>query len=322
MPLVKSDYDCVKFLKNGHIQTILPYIFRTPPENHNGEKLRINTPDKEQLTSLFYKTDKSKKLVIITHGLEGNGEDTYILHMAKNFHQEGLNVVTWTMRTCDDEITHKNKFYNGADFSDLELIIENFQKEFEEIYLVGISLGGSITCNYLGRKGVDINSKVAGGFVISTPLDLESSSKALETGVSKFFYQPVFVRSMKKKVLKKAKTIKFPLDLKAIKKAKLVSDFDDHIVGPVYGYKDGKDYRKKGSSLPYLKNIAVPLYILNALDDPFLGEKCYPFKLAKESELIFLETPDVGGHVGFIRRSHEKLYWYESRIIEFVNGLF
>lgn len=320
MPLVKSNYDCVKFLRNGHIQTILPFLFRIPPEKHHGEKNHVATPDGEELSSLNYKTDKSKKLIIITHGLEGNGEDTYILHMAKNFHQEGYNVVTWTMRTCDENLIHRNKFYNGADFSDLEVIIDYYKEDMEEIYLVGISLGGSITCNYLGRLGHDIEKKVSGAFVISTPLDLDSSSRALSSRVSKLLYQGIFVRSMKKKVLKKAKNLKFQIDLKAIKKARLVSDFDEHVVGPMYGYKNGKDYRVKGSSLPYLKNITVPLYILNALDDPFLGEECYPFEFAKNSELVFLETPKVGGHVGFIRRSHEELYWYESRILQFVSG--
>jgi predicted alpha/beta-fold hydrolase len=320
MPLVKSNYDCVRYFKNGHIQTILPWLLRTPPEKHFGDKVLIDTPDGEQLTTLHFKNKDCKRLIIVTHGLEGNAEDTYILHLANNLFKNDSDVVTWTMRTCDNNIIHKNKFYNGADYSDLQFIIDTYQKNYDEIYLVGISLGGSITCNYLGREANNIHPKIQGAFAISTPVDLESSSKALESKFSKYLYQGVFVRSMKKKVLKKAKTLRFPLDIKAIKKARLISDFDDHIVGPMYGYKSGQDYRIKGSSLPYLKNISVPLYILNALDDPFLGEKCYPTDLAEQSDLLFLETPKAGGHVGFIRRSHEDLYWYESRILQFING--
>lgn len=322
MPIVESSYECSNLFKNGHVQTIFPWLFRSAPTAHIGKKNIIDTPDGEKLSSLIFRAESKKKLVIVTHGLEGNGEDKTILHLSQNLCDQNYNVVTWTMRSCDNDITHTKKFYTGSDYCDLQTVLNHYESEFQEIYLVGISLGGSITCNYLGREADRIHPKVKGGFLISTPLDLEESSKALESNLSKYIYQQFFVRTMKKKVLKKAKHLNFPIDLKAIKSARLISDFDEHIIVPMYGFENGKDYRRKASSLPYLLDITVPLYILNAQNDPFLDEKSYPREIADKSDTIFLETPLSGGHVGFIPKSVKDPYWFETRLVQFLEGQF
>jgi len=55
--------------------------------------------------------------------------------------------------------------------------------------------------------------------------------------------------------------------------------------------------------------------ILNALDDPFLGDESYPYELAKSNELIFLETPKHGGHIGFIKSFKDNIYHHEQSIL-------
>ena len=50
----------------------------------------------------------------------------------------------------------------------------------------------------------------------------------------------------------------------------------------------------------FLNAIKTPVLILNALNDSFLSEACFPFEAAKMNPNIFLETPKHGGHVGFI----------------------
>ncbi len=64
-------------------------------------------------------------------------------------------------------------------------------------------------------------------------------------------------------------------------------------------YHSADDFYSKITSDQFLPNIKVPLLIVNALNDPMLGEKCYPKQLAEKSPNIYLETPHIGGHVGF-----------------------
>ena len=125
---------------------------------------------------------------------------------------------------------------------------------------------------------------------------------------------------MKQKILAKHEVIPLPIDIDRIKKAKFLSEFDDHLVAPIYGFEDGFDYRRQASPLPHLENLETPLYVINSLDDPFLTKHSYPFDFAEQSKYFHLETPKTGGHVGFIRRSFEEYYWYEMRVLDFIQG--
>jgi predicted alpha/beta-fold hydrolase len=82
-----------------------------------------------------------------------------------------------------------------------------------------------------------------------------------------------------------------------------------------HGFKNAKDYYEKCSSLQFLNAIKIPVLILNALNDSFLSEACFPFEAAKSNPNIFLETPKHGGHVGFINCGG--YYYNETRALEF-----
>ena len=60
---------------------------------------------------------------------------------------------------------------------------------------------------------------------------------------------------------------------------------------------------------------------MNAVNDPMLGEKCYPIELADRSSNIHLEMPKKGGHVGFTIPKHPWSYmeyaaeWFIEEVI-------
>ncbi len=319
MPVIQSNYDAIKLLANGHIQTILPFFFRTHPENHDDHKYIIEpTPDNDEIETFLYRADNDDKLVIISHGLEGDAQDCYLTSFATFLKDHHISTLTWNMRTCGGRLNKTTKFYHALQYEDLDLIIDKYTKEFKEIYLVGISLGGALTLNYLTRDDGNRHSKVKKACLISTPLQLNKTSKKLETLSNRFFYQRVFTKTMKKKVLLKHKKTPLPIDLKKVKRAKWVSEFDDLVIAPLYGYESGHHYRELASPLSHIEKLKIPTYILNSKDDPFLTKESYPEELAKNSEIIFLETPKTGGHVGFIKRSFEEHYWYELRVLDFI----
>ena len=323
LPNIKSEYESIRALSNGHLQTILPFFFRTdlahtPPSNRIVE----DTPDGDFLETYYYEKENADSCVIITHGLEGNATNPYMTSLATVFFEHGMSAVTWNMRCCGDEINKTEKFYHALDTSDLELLINKYAKHYQNIYLVGFSLGGAITTNYLTRKEVKTNQKVKKACLISTPFELNQTSKKLESISNRLFYQKVFTKTMKQKILAKHEVIPLPIDIDRIKKAKFLSEFDDHLVAPIYGFEDGFDYRRQASPLPHLENLETPLYVINSLDDPFLTKHSYPFDFAEQSKYFHLETPKTGGHVGFIRRSFEEYYWYDMRVLDFIQGKF
>lgn len=316
MPVIEHTNKPHIIFRNGHIQTLFPYFTRRKPKVKL-QKEFLKTSDNDEIS--FYHTKLGyNKLVILTHGLEGRADDKYILHLSKILHSLEYDSLAWNMRTCGGVMNKTSKFYNAVDSQDLELIINKFENSYDEIMLIGISLGGALTGNLVSRKAAELSSKIKRACLISTPLDLESSKKSLETNVSKVLYQQNFLISMKKKVAYKVANFNIPVDLTAVKKAKFISQIDDLVIAPMYGYKDGADYRKSASCLPHLSKVKIPLLIINALDDPFLGEESYPVELAKDHSLITLDIVKYGGHVGFIKNFKDGIYQHERSLLEWL----
>ena len=99
----------------------------------------------------------------------------------------------------------------------------------------------------------------------------------------------------------------------------LFEDFDNRYTAPLHGFKDAYDFYEQASAGNYLENVKVPLLVINALNDPFLGDNCYPDEIAKSSPNIFLEMPKMGGHVGFLKDFDRS--WMDDRMAEFISEI-
>lgn len=317
MPLTKNtDYDYPKWLFNGHLQTIVPSLFRaTPPLPF--ERERISTPD-EDFLDLDWLRNGSESLVIISHGLEGNSQRPYMKGMARQFFTNGFDVLNWNFRGCSEELNNRPIFYHSGATYDLDTVVKYASQNYDSVYLVGFSLGGNLTLKYLGEDR-DRSQKIQKGVAISVPLHLESSSVKISTGEN-IIYAKRFLKTLREKVLKKA--LKFPKEIPTgiLRKIKTLQDFDDHYTGPLHGFDDAHDYYEQNSSLYFLENIEVPALILNAQNDPFLSERCFPVNLARKLDHVWMEFPKYGGHVGFSPRKKEDIYWSEKRAFEFITG--
>ncbi len=315
MPIVKkTEYDHPRWQFNGHLQTIIPSIFR-PAFPLPFERERVKTPDGDFL-DLDWLKNKSKKLVIISHGLEGNSRRPYMTGMAKHFFLNGFDVLTWNYRGCSEEMNLKPIFYHSGATYDLDNVVSHAEPNYENIYLIGFSLGGNLTLKYLGEPSPWKN-KIKKAVAISVPLDLESSSIKISTGEN-IIYAKRFLRTLKQKVVLKAQKFPDDIPLGILRNIKTLKDFDDHFTGPLHGFDDARDYYTKNSSMGFLDKIEVPSLILNAQNDPFLSPKCFPVTLGRKLEHIWMEFPRTGGHVGFSPRKKEDIYWSEKRAFEFI----
>ena len=315
MPLLEqSTYNRPKWLFNGHLETIHPSLFRkatAPPPI----KERIDTSDGDFLDLDWYRQNKSK-LVIISHGLEGNSTRAYMIGMVNTFLGKGYDVLTWNFRSCSEEMNKQVIFYHSGATYDLDLVVQHAIKNYEEINLIGFSLGGNLTLKYLGEKGNTI-PKLHKGVAISVPLHLGSSSRKISE-MENTLYSKRFLRSLKKKVIDKSLAHPGQIPVETLRNIKTLADFDDFFTGPLHGFADAEEYYEVNSSLYFLDQIKVPTLVLNALNDPFLSEKCFPTSLAKSLDQVYFEFPKHGGHVGFSPENSSKPYYSEQRAVEFI----
>lgn len=318
--LIESTYQSPFPLNNGHVETLVPYFLRKlPPPSYFRE--RIETDDHDFL-DLDWCQRNHKKLAVLSHGLEGCSHSNYIVGLGHKLSEYGYDVLAWNNRGCSGETNRLQSMYHSGASFDLRTVLNHVleKHEYNEVYLVGFSMGGNITLKYLGEEGDQVDSRIKKAVAVSTPLSLGDCAEALSSGISLGYSRHFILRIIKKLKQKQAILPDFNPDIKGLKKIWDFESFDNKFTAPMHGFKDARDYWDKASSLPLLTKIKVKALIINALNDPFLGDQCYPYEMLKTNEFVDLETPNRGGHVGFLSDSL-KTVWTESRILEYLQEI-
>jgi predicted alpha/beta-fold hydrolase len=315
MPVIKTDYKPSFFFKNRHINTIYSSLFRkTKPLSF--KRKRIETLDEDFLDIDLIENGR-KKIVILCHGLEGSSDSKYIQATAKLLSLNGYSVAAMNYRFCSGEINRQLVTYHSGKTDDLHLVIKYLLPNYDSVYLVGFSLGGNLILKYNGDDLFSLSPKIKANVAISVPVDLKDSSISLKR-CENVLYRWRFLRTLSKKMLLKHQQFPNELDLTPLKRIKTLTDFDDFFTSKINGFKDAEDYYLKASSKQFIHNISKPTLLINALDDPFLSESCFPISEAEENSNFFLMTPMHGGHVGFISKG--AFYWSEIQILNFLNS--
>ncbi|MEX2234946.1 MAG: alpha/beta fold hydrolase [Cyclobacteriaceae bacterium] len=302
------------FLYGSHLETIFPALLRRVILTAYTRE-RISTPDDDFLDLDWLKKD-SGKVVIISHGLEGNSSRPYIKGMAKALYDKGFDVVAWNFRGCSEEMNRQLRFYHSGATDDLHTVVNHVieNRNYKEVFLVGFSLGGNMTLKYLGERAVsDVIKKAV---VFSVPMDLKSSCEKISRPVNRI-YSNRFLKSLKGKILLKSRHRK-ELDTSKLRRIKTLTEFDDFYTAPLHGFKDANDYYQQCSSVRFVKDIKTPTLIINTLNDPFLSRECFPAALLEDHPFVNLQILSRGGHVGFTQFNKNGLYWSEQRALEFL----
>jgi predicted alpha/beta-fold hydrolase len=323
MPVLESEFNPPQFIKNGHIQTLYPCLFRKV-KNVDGEHQRLQTRDGDFLDIRWAK-NQSDSVVIFTHGLEGNKNAYYIQGMAKHLQEQGhFDFVFWNQRGCSEELNQMPHFYHASLIEDLEEVIFFALKngQYKKVYLAGFSLGGNLNLKYLGTRGRDVPTELAGAIMFSSPVHLETAAHQLFSVKFGRLYVEYFLSTMRKKVI--AKTLKQNLDLyciDSVRKTKSFIEFDEIVTAPMTGHSSAQEYYRNASAFYDLENIKVPTLLVQSKDDPFLSKECYPEAAAKKNPYLYLEVTPTGGHVGFFNIREKIQYWGDLRANRFFSDV-
>jgi len=318
MPIIKSTYKAPFHLRNRHISTILPSLFRKV-DGVEYERERVFTPDNDFLDIDWIKNDH-KRLVVLLHGLEGNSNRHYVQGAAKQFSENGWDVAAWNARSCSGEMNLQPRMYHHADIEDINFSIEHIEQtnNYNELVLVGFSMGGALVLNYLIAKEDSLPSTIKAAVAISAPVDVGASARELERK-TRSFYKNKFLKKLKVKI--KLKAVSFPQKINSdgIDKITSFDEFDNRFTAPLHGFENAEAFYNKASAKSKLGKINIPTLLLIAKDDPFMPDSCYPYKEAKQSKNVFLEVPSKGGHVGFPYKSFRHS-WMEIRALAFISN--
>jgi predicted alpha/beta-fold hydrolase len=317
MPIIQSTYKAPYFFRKGFIGTVYSGLIRRV-NDLTQKRERIHLPDGDFLDlDWSYAQEKTQKLIILLHGLEGNAQRPYMTGTAKLFNTNNVDAVCVNFRGCSGEANLKYYSYHSGATNDLHEVIQHaiYKKHYSEIYIKGISLGANMVLKYLGERN-DVPNQIKAVIAVSAPCYLQGSAKELHAFKNVLFHDR-FLKHLKNNLNRKQKQFTDILSIEEVKSIKTLSDFDEVYTAKAHGFKDASDYYEQSSSLQFLHNIKTPTLILNALNDSFLSPECYPIKEAKNNPNLYLEMPSHGGHVGFVQRGN--IYYNEKRAFEFIS---
>lgn len=317
MPLIDSLFAPTRMLRSPHMQTIVPALLRKP-EVPVPKTRSLETPDDDELRYRLHQNGNTR-VAVISHGLEGSFDSSYVRGMTRAFLSSGWDVLTWNMRGCGDVPNRLATWYHSGKSDDLKMLVNlTCSLSYDTASLVGFSVGGNITLKYLGEEGSALPSKIRSAVVISVPMDLEGSAHELAKPANAIYMQ-YLLRPLRRRMREKARRFPQHFDISGISRITTFHEFDRRFTAPFHGFSSVQEYWSTSSSLHYLKNIRIPTLAITALDDPFLSHSCIPHEIAKTHEHLYLETPSHGGHVGFMRSLNLTSVWTEERAKQFLS---
>ena len=322
MPLVAHrHYQSPFYLFNGHLQTIVPSLWRTVPDV-DYQRERLELPDGDFLDLDWSRLPEHRPtdgFAIVSHGLEGDASRPYMRGMVRALNRTGLDALAWNYRSCGGEMNRLLRSYHLGDTADLDLVLRHALAtgRYRRAYLLGFSAGGNVTLKYLGEDAAHVPTEVQRAAVFSVPTDLQASSEHIGRPQNQV-YMRRFLKSLRQKIRDKAALLPGQVDLEGLEALRNFPQFDDKYTAPMHGFDSAEAYYRHASSGRYLSGIQIPTLVVNAQNDPFLPASCYPREVAANSPFVFLETPSEGGHVGFAESSGE--YYSERRAVEFLTA--
>lgn len=289
-----------RFMQNCHAQTILPSLisFRNPLKKTE-QVVLVPMSNGDQIQVKLNLNGQTKKVVFLVHGLEGSSEARYMVQTAIRLFQEGYSTVRINLRNCGGTESLAKSLYNAGMSDDLDRVLHFFKNyQWDEIVLIGFSLGANLVGKYVGEKGLDVDPQIKKIILVSPPLDLNKTLLKMSQGLN-WFYNHHFTYLLKAKYKIKCKIYPELFNKKILSDIKNLLDFDNKITGPYFGFQDAREYYAWGSSIRYIRNVKIPVYIIQSKDDPIVDASDSQ-ELAKDShEFIKVILTEKGGHVGF-----------------------
>ena len=316
MPIISSSYQAKSVFKNTHFATIFSAkIRRVKGVNQKRERITLYDGDFLDIDWSYSQSQQKNKVAVLFHGLEGNAQRPYMLALAKLLNNNGYDCAAVNLRGCSGEINKNFVSYHSGATDDVADVIEYIEKtkDYKECFLSGFSLGGNLILKYLGedrKRPAFIKSAVA----VSVPVSLYGSLNRLSTSENRI-YSWSFLKDLRGKYKLKMNAFIDRTSAEDFKKMTSLRAFDELYTAPANGFENALDYYTKSSSLRFLSNIKIPTLLLNAKNDTFLDETCYPYEIADSNENFYLEVPEHGGHVGFFKPG--EFYYSEQRTLKF-----
>ena len=279
----KSAFKPAWWLRNCHLQTIYPALFRTEPDPPEYRRERIATPD-DDFIDIDFCGSGEQPLVFLLHGLTGSSQSGYIKGLQSVLFKRGLRSAAINFRGCSGRSNNRARSYHSGETQDIHFLYQTLRQRepLTPLAVAGFSLGGNVLLKWLGEQGQNVSLFAA--VAVSVPLVLGICATKLDSGFATNYRRALLkeLKTYMHKKLKHLETIGHTEDASKVKELGDLSainsfwEYDDRVVAKLHGFADVHDYYGRSSSRQFLKSIAVPTLLIQAIDDPFMNSEVLP----------------------------------------------
>jgi predicted alpha/beta-fold hydrolase len=319
---------------NTHLQTIFNVACRPDVPNlfYTSEKFKFPCGGVIVLDWAYYKHNNNNNnntsrtnmqespIVCILSGVTGSSVEVEIKHFVNACLQNHFRPVVINYRGVLTELMTE-RF--GLDVSDLCSVFNHIHKKYPSslMFAAGFSLGSNILLKYLGEVGKD--TPLACALSISNPFNLERATVRLRDPICRWTYDKVFTSRRKAMIMKHKHLYEKleGLDLEKLMRARSSREFDSHLTRLLVGAETVEDLYESLSCIDGLPKIAIPVFLLNALDDPISCHTAIPYMEIESNPNLMLVTTARGGHVAWVEGWLPfGATWMENTCIQYLNS--
>ena len=307
-------FDPVPWLRGGHLETIVPGLWRSPavPGPCDSVVARVS-PEASVLIHVHRPDSQRRGTVVLVHGMGGSADSGYVTRTASRALEEGWTAVRMNCRNCGDTASLSRTLYNAGQSDDVGAVLAKLDGEGfpRPLIAVGFSLGGNLVLRYAGLAGEDTLADAVIG--INPPVDLEACSRALERPANRI-YQLNFVIKLCRQIeqIRRVRPVAGPPA--AWWRIRTVRMLDRLFTAPDAGYPSAEAYYQRASSGPTLAGIRVGALILSAVNDPLIPEETFEPLRGLAGGRITIVQPARGGHVGYWCRGRPR-FWAAEPVL-------
>jgi hypothetical protein len=225
-------------------------------------------------------------------------------------------------RNCGGTEALAPTLYHSGRSQDIAAVAQNLieHDKISRFALAGYSMGGNLVLKLAGEWGGSGPSQFRAVAAVCPAVNLAASADALHLPSNRL-YEQYFLWKLGGRLRTKARLFPGAFDISRLRGIRSLREFDDRITAFYCGFTGAVDYYDRAAAAHVVDRIAVPTYILNAANDPFI--RILPEtrrKILENPNITFVETED-GGHCSYLGEtngSDTDGRWAESQVVEFL----
>ncbi|XP_067653028.1 monoacylglycerol lipase ABHD2-like [Haliotis asinina] len=328
--------------KSGHIQTIVyGKMGRVQYPDLKGDRHEHIMADGATSTfdvyhSLSEHPSGGDYTMLVCPGIANCSESPYIRTLVHMAQRSGYRVAVLNhLGALRDVALTSPRIFDYGSTTEFHYMVEDMRKMYpnSSFLAVGFSMGANIITKYLGEHP-DNQKHFICGMSLCQGYDVTQICPQLMS----YFLPRVYVYAMTenmKKILHRHSSILFStsaqekygrFDLEKIFSSTSLETLDEAYSCKRLGFKCLDDYYRSCSSGNYLNNVTIPMFILNALDDPLVPPSIHsiPRKFAESHDNCIFVVTRHGGHLGYFEGGYftpSPITWIDRAVLEFADAM-